>query len=126
MFFRRLAVLAARAADEKLARDVRVWDVRSFSSLADYYVVATADSAPQMEAIEDALDQRLKTEENAPPLRRDGRGAAPWRVLDGGGVVVHLFTESARAFYGLERLWEGAKTVAWAPKSPSHPRRKKS
>jgi ribosome-associated protein len=116
-----LACLAAEVSDAKLARDVRVWDVRSFSSLADYYVVATVDSVPQMEAIEETLEYRMKTEENAAPPRRDGRGTAPWRVLDCGGVLLHLFTEQARSFYGLERLWEGAKPVVWA-KKPAAPR----
>lgn len=107
------ARLAARGADDKKARDVRLWDVRRFSGVTDFYVVATCDSIPQMQAAENTIDETLK-KSGLRPLRREGRGSAPWRVLDFGGVVVHLLTESARLFYGLERLWEGAKAMPWA------------
>ncbi|HMX94375.1 MAG TPA: ribosome silencing factor [Elusimicrobiota bacterium] len=110
------ARLAARGADDKKARDIRPWDVRRLSGAADFYVVATCDSNPQIQAAEDAIEESLK-EKGLRPLRREGRGSAPWRVLDFGGLVVHLLTESARLFYGLERLWEGAKSMPWAERA---------
>jgi len=116
------ARLAARAAEDKKARDIHLLDARPASSLAYFFVVATVDSALQMQAVGEAVDAGVKAEIGLGVLRFEGRGATPWRVLDYGGFVVHLFTEASRAFYGLERLWEGAKPLAWGKSAP--PRRR--
>ncbi len=108
---------AARAADDKKALDVRVYDLRRSSALTDFCLVATVESSPQMAAVEDEIARRL-SDEGLAPLRRDGSPRAPWRVVDFGGLVVHLMDARARAFYGLERLWESARSVPWEPTPP--------
>lgn len=104
---------AARFADDKKAVDITLLDVRRFSSVADYYLLATAESTPQLQALQDYLDEKLKEQFHVDPLRRDGRSSSAWSVLDYGGLVVHLMNPSSRQFYDLERLWEGARRVEW-------------
>ena len=113
--FRAVAKTASAAADDKKARNIRVYDTGGSSGVADYFLLATVDSAPQMNAVEEEIDRRVKTDHGLYPLRRDGRGSRQWQVLDYGGLVVHLMTETARVFYGLERLWEHARSLESAP-----------
>jgi ribosome-associated protein len=110
--------LAAACASDKKARDILLLDVRRFSSLADFYLLATVDSSPQLQAALDHVEDTLREDRDLRPLRRDGRGSAQWAVLDYGGLVVHVLHAAARQFYGLERLWEGARAVTWEAASP--------
>ncbi len=110
--FKAVAVAAARAAAEKKAEGVSVLDVRKSSPMVDYLVIATALSRPHLEAIERKIEEEL--EALGIPVRHRARPQSDaWRVLDFGGLMVHLMTEDARALYALERLHDGAKEVAW-------------
>jgi ribosome-associated protein len=111
--FRKAAVEAARVADEKKSIDIKLYDVQRSSPIADYILVATVESAPQSVAVQDEMDRRLKTFLGAGGRRCDGGTRANWRVIDYGGLVVHLMSESSRSFFDLERLWETARTVRW-------------
>ncbi len=113
-----LARAAARAADDKKARDVKLFDVRRSSTFADYFVLATVDSGPQASAVAKEIDLQVRALSGGRALRFDGGDRAAWRVLDFGGLVVHLMTEPVRTFYGLERLWELARVVPWAASTP--------
>lgn len=115
---------AARWCDEKKAQDVLLLDVRKSSDLADFYVLATADSAPQLHAVQDHVAHRVKEDFGLNTLRQD---ASPqWSVLDYGGVVVHVMHRSARDFYALERLWESAKLMDWSAAAPAPVRKPSS
>ncbi|HEX9780327.1 MAG TPA: ribosome silencing factor [bacterium] len=112
-----LAYLAAGAALDKQAEDPVVLDVRALSTVADFFVVCTADSGPQLEACRDAIDQALRvqgcriwhTEGDAAPGGPAG-GTPPlrWILMDCGDVIVHLMDQTTRGFYQLERLWGDA------------------
>lgn len=107
-----VAVAAARAADDKKAEEIVVLDVRKSSPVADYLVVATALSRPHMQALEEKIEEELLAEGHR--LHHRSRPQTDqWRVLDYGGVLVHLMTAGARALYALERLNESSKPVAW-------------
>jgi ribosome-associated protein len=107
---------AARAADEKKASDVLLYDVSRSSSLADYILIVTVESTSHAAAVEDAMDEAVLDVLGTGRVRRDGGGRVSWRVLDYGGLIVHLMSESLREFYGLERLWESVRPVAWKKK----------
>lgn len=111
--FRKAALEAARAADNKKSTHIKLYDVRRSSTLADYYLVATVESAPHSSAVQDEIERSLQTLLGTVGHRRDGRARAPWRVLDYGGLVVHLMNESSRSFFDLERLWESARPIHW-------------
>ena len=114
------ALLASRAALDKHAEGVVVMDLRTLSNVTDFFVVCTADSAPQMNAIKDHIEATLAqqgcavfhTEGAAAALgpRRD-RDVPQWVLLDCGDVVIHLLDEPARTFYQLEQLWADAPRV---------------
>lgn len=110
--FKAVAVAAALAADDKKGEEVLVLDVRKSSPVVDYLVIVTALSRPHLESLE------TKVEEDLAALgvtlhHRSRPQTEHWRVLDFGGVMVHLMSAEARALYALERLHDGAKEVAW-------------
>lgn len=107
-----VALAAARAADDKKAEQVLVLDVRKSSPVADYLVIATALSRPHMQALEDKIEEDLLAA-GLSLHHRSRPQTDQWRVLDYGGVLVHLMRAEARELYALERLNEGAKEVPW-------------
>ncbi len=110
--FLTLARQAARIAEDKKSDDVVILNVRRLTPIADYFVIATVHSAPQMNAVAGSIEQEFK-KENAPrPIHRDGKGSASWSVLDYGGLIVHVMSPEAREFYSLEKIWAEARTVA--------------
>lgn len=110
--FKTVAVTAARAMNENKAADIVVLDVRKTSPLSDYLIIATALSRPHLESLEEKLAEQL--EKSGLRVHRRNRPQSDlWRVLDFGGLIVHLMVEEARELYALERLHEGAKELAW-------------
>jgi len=114
--FLALARLAARCADEKKAEDVTLLDLSKTAGMADYFLLASVESQPQMQAVYDHIMRHVRDDYGLVPLHRDGIGSPQWTVVDYGGLVVHLFHQSAREFYGLERLWGDAKLLEWREK----------
>ncbi|MEQ1918208.1 MAG: ribosome silencing factor [Elusimicrobiota bacterium] len=110
--FKTVTISAARAMNDNKAADIVVLDVRKTSPLSDYIIIATALSRPHLEALEDKLAEAL---ENAGVRvhHRNRPQSDLWRVLDFGGLIVHLMVEEARELYALERLHDGAKELAW-------------
>ncbi len=114
--FRKLAAAAARLADSKMASDIRIYDIADKSDAAYFALVSTVESQPQMRAVEDEISVGLKRAEGAFALHRDGLLSRTWKVMDYGGLVVHVFEPSARAFYALDRLYAGCGLVDWQAK----------
>ncbi len=111
--FRKAALAAARAADDKKAGQIKLYDVRRSSTIADYLLVATVESASHSAAVQDEIDRCIQNVLGVVGRRRDGGARTNWRVLDYGGLVVHLMNEASRTFFDLERLWESARPVVW-------------
>jgi ribosome-associated protein len=103
--------LAVAAALDKKATDLDVLAVSELTSIADYFVLASAGNERQAAAIADAITGRLKDELNVKPLLVEGTTPGRWVLLDFGDFIVHIFTEDVRRFYGLERLWGDAPNV---------------
>ena len=95
------------AASEKQASDVVLLDVDRICSFASYFVICSGESERQIAAIQDAIEDTLK-KEGLRPHHREGDLDSGLLLLDFGDVIVHIFTEEAREFYGLERLWGDA------------------
>ena len=98
--------IKAALADKK-AVDVKAYDVRGISGLADAFVVATGTAAPHLKALV-AGTQRAMREAGVQSYRTSGDPESGWIVVDYVDVVVHVFSPEARAYYALERLWEAA------------------
>ena len=99
-----------KAADSKHAEDILALDVREISLLADYFVICSANSERQINAI---IDEVLEQEEkNGMEVKRiEGKDGAAWVLIDLGDVIVHVFSNNERAFYNLEKLWADAPLV---------------
>jgi ribosome-associated protein len=104
---RRIAALA----QDKLARDVVILDMRPVCTYTDFFVVCTGQNPRQAKAIWDEVHQRLKKEERVLPDRVAGEREATWILADYVDVVLHVFTPEARAFYRLEELWGDVPSV---------------
>jgi ribosome-associated protein len=98
---RRIAALA----QDKLARDVVILDMRPVCTYTDYFVVCTGNSPRQTKSIWDEVHARLKKDEGMLPSSVAGESEATWIVADYLDVVLHVFAPEAREFYGLEDLW---------------------
>ena len=106
-----LAEFCAKCADAKLAENVKVISVGAVSSIADYYVIATANSEPQLHALCSELERRVRDEYKLHPTRTDGVGTGGWNLIDFSSVLVHLMTPEMRERYNLEGLWGDAPTI---------------
>ena len=109
---RELAVAAARAAADKQAEDIVILDVRNLIVITDHFVIASGATDRQVNAIVDGIEEELRGL-GAKPLRREGRREGRWVLLDFIDIVVHVFHAEEREYYGLERLWKDAPSVAW-------------
>lgn len=114
--FRPIALLAARAADQKKGDAILLLDVRRGSGLTDYILLINVLSPAHLEAVEKYLDELMQTA-GARLLHRDGSDSALWRVLDYGGLIVHLMHEQARDFYQIDKLCHGAPRLKWRKQS---------
>lgn len=99
--------IAVRAADSKHAEDIIALDVREISLLADYFVICSGNSERQIKAIvEDIIEQEEKAQVEV--KRVEGKDGAKWILIDLGDVIVHVFSNTERDFYNLEKLWSDA------------------
>ncbi|HYM62438.1 MAG TPA: ribosome silencing factor [Thermoanaerobaculia bacterium] len=103
----RVRVAVAAAVDKK-AYDLDVLAVGKLTSIADYFILCSASSERQTQAIADSIVDRLREERKLKPLLIEGATPGRWILLDYGDFIVHIFTEDCRRFYGLERLWGDA------------------
>ena len=106
-----LAVAAAEAAAEKLARDIVAFDVSDRLPITDAFVLASASNDRQVRAVVDAIEERLQKFHRAKPLHREGEAECRWVLLDYLDVVVHVQHVEDRLYYGLERLWKDCPTL---------------
>ena len=88
-------------------------DLRTISTFTDFFVICSATSEPQLKAIANEIETRLKEDHRIRPVAIDGFPASQWIVLDYLQVVVHVFHRDKRAFYSLEDLWGDAPRLDW-------------
>ena len=105
-----IALAAVKALDEKKGKEIAAIEITDLTALADFFVIASGTSNTQINALCDAVEKSLK-EQGEMPLRREGYRDGTWVLLDYGCVTVHVFSQEAREFYDLERLWRDGKQV---------------
>lgn len=96
--------LCTEAALEKKAQGLVVLDVRNRSDIADYFMICSGSSVRQVQAIADAIDEKLQ-ETGISTLGREGYAEARWILIDLEDLIVHIFHDETRNFYDIERLW---------------------
>lgn len=104
---RRIAVLAAG----KKAKDIKAYDVRGLTLLADTFVLCSVMSEPQLKAVYHTVHDEMKAVGEG-PLRSEGAFQDGWLIMDFGSVIFHIFRESARLFYDLDGMWGDAPAIA--------------
>jgi ribosome-associated protein len=102
---------AVEAASNKLAQDLILLDIRQVSSFAEYFVICSAESGRQIDAIVDEVSDQLK-KEGVTPYRIEGDSESGWVLIDLGFVIVHIFSPEKREYYKLDELWgEGTPVI---------------
>ena len=105
-----MAIALAKALDGKKGQDIKVLKTEELTTLADYFVLCTATSSTQVKAMSDACEEAM--EKNGEQVHHiEGHRGGPWLLMDFSSVVVHVFTDEARKFYDLERLWGDAQEI---------------
>ena len=104
------ARLAIAALEDKKAEDMHVIDIGEVSTLADYFIIASGSNKNQMQAMQDAVDEKL-SKAGFEPKHIEGNNNATWILMDYGDVIVHIFDKENRLFYDLERIWRDGKPV---------------
>jgi ribosome-associated protein len=104
------ALLCTRAALDKKAFDLVVFDVAGLTSIGDYLVICTGRSDRQVQSIAQGIEDELRAA-GVRPISTEGVRRGHWVLLDYGDVIVHVFYQPVREFYDLERLWEHAPRV---------------
>ena len=105
-----VAYQVTKALDDKKGKDIRLLRIAEVSSLADYFLICTGTSNTHVKTLCDYAEYTLE-QLGEPLLGREGHRGNAWELLDYGSIVVHVFTEEAREFYSLERLWADAEQV---------------
>ena len=105
-----MAIALAKARDGKKGQDIKVLKTEELTTLADYFVLCTATSSTQVKAMSDACEEAM--EKNGEQVHHiEGHRGGTWLLMDFSSVVVHVFTDEARKFYDLERLWGDAQEI---------------
>jgi ribosome-associated protein len=94
---------------EKKATHIVALDVRGLTSITDFFVVCHANSDTQVKALAENVEDKMREEAGEKPWKREGMENKRWVVLDYVDVVVNIFIEEAREYYGLERIWNDAQ-----------------
>lgn len=93
-----------KAIDDAKGRNIRVMDVRGFSDVTDYMVIASGTSSRHVSSMADRVSESLR-DQGAKPLGMEGRDTGEWVLIDFGDVIVHIMRPETRDFYNLEKLW---------------------
>jgi len=105
-----IAYAVTKALDEKKGMDIKLLKIDRVSSLADYFLICTGTSNTHVKTLCDYAEYSMD-QLNEPLLGREGHRGNSWELLDYGSVVIHVFTDEARKFYDLERLWADAEQI---------------
>lgn len=109
---------AVEAAQDKQAVDITILKLSGASTFAEYFMLCSGSSQPQIRAIAEAIEERLERHGRR-ISHREGKPGAEWVLLDYGDFIVHVFSERARQYYDLERLWRTAERMDFP--APSRP-----
>lgn len=106
----KMAATAYAALDEKKGTDIKVIQISEISIMADYFIIASAESTPQVQAMINNVEEKMQ-EQGYHVKRIEGTRNSSWVLMDFGDVVVHIFDMEDRLFYDLERIWSDGKVI---------------
>ena len=106
------ACAVAQFLDDKLAKDITILNISNVSSLADYFVIASGDSTPQVKALMENTKEKVKEIFSRRPTRMENDKNNRWNLLDYGDVVIHILHKDERQTYALEKFWNHAFSIS--------------
>lgn len=106
-----LACVVARILDDNLGKNISVLNISNVSSLADYFVIVTGDSTPQVRALTENTSLRIKELFHRLPLKVENDAKNRWNLIDYGDVVVHVLHKDERDAYAIEKFWSNSFSV---------------
>lgn len=109
---KKLACIIARTLDDNLGKNISVLNISNVSSLADYFVIVTGDSTPQVRALTENTAFRIKELFQRLPLKTENDAKNRWNLIDYGDVVVHILHKEEREAYAIEKFWNNAFCVS--------------
>lgn len=111
MEYQNLLDTVVGALDDKKAKDIKAIDIHELTTIAHYFVMASGTSVTHIKSLADNIEEKL-ADKGIRPLHVEGYNSARWILMDYSDVVIHIFHEEDREFYGLERLWQDGKHIA--------------
>ena len=107
----KMAKIAYKALEDKMGEDIRILDIHEVSVLADYFVIAHGRNPNHVKALLDEVEEKL-AEAGYEASDKEGLNTCTWGLIDFHRVIIHVFSQEARVFYNLERIWSDGKKVA--------------
>ena len=106
-----LAIVVAKYAFENKAKKIEVLNLKGISTIADYFVICTVDSIPQLKALRRDVDKEIKSIHSVTPRAIEGTPESLWLIIDYVDVIFHIFHDDLRTTYSLEELWSDASRL---------------
>ena len=107
---RMMANIAYKALDDKKGEDIKIIDISTVSTIADYFIIANGSNENQVRALVESVEDEL-AKAGFIVKQREGYGLGNWVLLDFGDIIVHVFDKENRLFYDLERIWRDGRSV---------------
>lgn len=105
-----IACAAVKVLDSKKAADLKLLKIDSKTTIADYFVICSGNSSTQIKTLSDEVEYQLGVGK-VPYIRLEGTDSDEWKVIDCHDIIVHVFSNEARGFYKLEKLWADAEEI---------------
>ena len=106
-----LVLIAARACDEKKAKDIKLININKVSFISEWILIAEGLSDVQVRSITSSVEGELKVKANVEPIRKEGVNEGKWALLDYGDLIVNIFQPEIRKYYDLESFWSNGDNL---------------
>ena len=108
---KQLVLIAAKACDEKKAKDIQLISIVKVSYISEWILIAEGLSDVQVRSITNSVELKLREEANIAPIRKEGINDAKWALLDYGDLIINIFQPEIRKFYDLESFWSNGDNL---------------
>ena len=106
-----LILMAAKACEEKKAKDIKLININKVSFISDWILIAEGLSDVQVRSITNSVEDELRVNANIEPIRKEGVNEAKWALLDYGDLIINIFQPEIRKFYDLESFWSNGDNL---------------
>ncbi len=108
-----LVLMAAKACDEKKAKEIKLININKVSYISDWILIAEGLSDVQVRSISNSVEMELRENANIEPIRKEGFNEAKWALLDYGDLIINIFQPEIRKFYDLESFWSNGDNLTF-------------